>query len=418
MSRDAKTSNIEWIGQIPKTWNTNKVKYVTKCMDGKRVPVDASQRTPGPYPYWGAGSITDHVDKFLFDEELVLLGEDGAPFFDKTRNVAFLINEKVWINNHIHVLKPQKNIDASFLCYALNSVDYREYINGAIINKLTQSDMKTINIPYPPLPEQRQIVSFLDRKCSAIDTAIEKTKKSIEKLEEYKKAVITKAVTKGIDPNARMKNSGVEWIGEIPEGWEVKRLKYLFYINSGATPKSDNTSYWDGNIKWVTPADFVTEQKWLSGGKRNITEEGYNSCSATIVPSGSIIFSKRAPVGLVVLSAEPLCTNQGCLACVPRTNVEAEYYYYVMSVIPEQFERLASGTTFKEISLTEFMNFKIPAPSIKEQRKIVEKLKERCSSIDSLIAEKQTAIDKWAEYKKSLIYYVVTGKIDCRGESI
>lgn len=418
MSRDAKTSNIEWIGQIPKTWNTNKVKYVTKCMDGKRVPVDASQRTPGPYPYWGAGSITDHVDKFLFDEELVLLGEDGAPFFDKTRNVAFLINEKVWINNHIHVLKPQKNIDASFLCYALNSVDYREYINGAIINKLTQSDMKTINIPYPPLPEQRQIVSFLDRKCSAIDTAIEKTKKSIEKLEEYKKAVITKAVTKGLDPDAKMKDSGIEWIGEVPEGWEVKRLKYLFYINSGATPKSDNTSYWDGNIKWVTPADFVTEQKWLSGGKRNITEEGYNSCSATIVPSGSIIFSKRAPVGLVVLSAEPLCTNQGCLACVPKTNVEAEYYYYVMSVIPEQFERLASGTTFKEISLTEFMNFKIPAPSIKEQRKIVEKLKERCSSIDSLIAEKQTAIDKWAEYKKSLIYYVVTGKIDCRGESI
>ena len=418
MNRDAKTSNIEWIGQIPKTWNTNKVKYVTKCMDGKRVPVDASQRTPGPYPYWGAGSITDHVDKFLFDEELVLLGEDGAPFFDKTRNVAFLINEKVWINNHIHVLKPQKNIDASFLCYALNSVDYREYINGAIINKLTQSDMKTINIPYPPLPEQRQIVHFLDRKCAAIDTAIEKTKESIEKLEEYKKAVITKAVTKGIDPNAKMKDSGIEWIGEVPEGWEVKRLKYLFYINSGATPKSDNTSYWDGNIKWVTPADFVTEQKWLSGGKRNITEEGYNSCSATIVPSGSIIFSKRAPVGLVVLSAEPLCTNQGCLACVPKTNVEAEYYYYVMSVIPEQFERLASGTTFKEISLTEFMNFKIPAPSIKEQRKIVEKLKERCSSIDSLIAEKQTAIDKWAEYKKSLIYYVVTGKIDCRGESI
>ena len=362
------------------------------------------------YPVYGGGNKIGFCNDYNCGDA-ILIGRVGSC------GHITLVKEKCWATDNALIIKTKYNL--SYIAYILRCADFSPLISQTAMPLLSGGKLKELVVPFVSDEyRQTQIVHFLDRKCTTIDTAIEKTKKSIEKLEEYKKAVITKAVTKGIGPDAKMKDSGIDWIGEVPEGWEVKRLKYLFYINSGATPKSDNTSYWDGNIKWVTPADFVTEQKWLSGGKRNITEEGYNSCSATIVPSGRIIFSKRAPVGLVVLSAEPLCTNQGCLACVPKTNVEAEYYYYVMSVIPEQFERLASGTTFKEISLTEFMNFKIPAPSIKEQRKIVEKLKERCSSIDSLIAEKQTAIDKWAEYKKSLIYYVVTGKIDCRGESI
>ena len=118
-----KDSGIEWIGEIPAEWDVSKVKYYVECYDGKRVPVDASLRTKGVYPYWGAGSITDYVSDYLFDEELILLGEEGAPFFDDTRPVAFLINEKVWVNNHIHVLKPHKTVESRFLVYWLNNVD-------------------------------------------------------------------------------------------------------------------------------------------------------------------------------------------------------------------------------------------------------------------------------------------------------
>ena len=105
MAREMKDSGIEWIGEIPENWQVTKIKYFFDCLDGRRVPVDSAERVNGPYPYWGAGSITDYVDKYLFDEEIILLGEDGAPFFDHTRPVAFLINERVWVNNHIHVLK-------------------------------------------------------------------------------------------------------------------------------------------------------------------------------------------------------------------------------------------------------------------------------------------------------------------------
>lgn len=409
MSRDAKTSNIEWIGQIPKTWNTNKVKYVTKCMDGKRVPVDASQRTPGPYPYWGAGSITDHVDKFLFDEELVLLGEDGAPFFDKTRNVAFLINEKVWINNHIHVLKPQKNIDASFLCYALNSVDYREYINGAIINKLTQSDMKTINIPYPPLPEQHQIVSFLDRKCSAIDTAIEKTKKSIEKLEEYKKAVITKAVTKGLDPDAKMKDSGIEWIGEVPETWDVKRIKYACLERKEKKIFKDAPNRYIGleNVESYTGHFIETESTYLPGV--------YDVCY-----ENDILFGKLRPYLAKVIMApyEAACTGEFLIIKNFVGEIKFLFYWLANKEFVKAVDVSTYGAKMPRANTEFIMNLPICLPSDKEQQQILSYLDDKCASIDVLISKKQDAINKWEEYKKSLIYYAVTGKIDCRNEVI
>ena len=120
MKRTMKDSGVEWIGQIPETWEVGKLKKFINCLDGKRIPIDSSLRKNGPYPYWGAGSITDYVNDYIFDEELILLGEDGAPFFDPTRPVAFYSNEKIWVNNHIHVLKPKNNINIHFLVYALN----------------------------------------------------------------------------------------------------------------------------------------------------------------------------------------------------------------------------------------------------------------------------------------------------------
>ena len=169
MARQMKDSGIEWIGEIPETWKLSKVKYFVDCYDGKRVPIDSGLRKSGPYPYWGAGSITDYVDDYLFDEELVLLGEDGAPFFDYTRPVAFLINEKVWVNNHIHVLKPRKTVNSRFLVHYLNNVDYKSYINGSILNKLTQSNMNNIAFTVPSLEEQEKIADYLDQQCAHID---------------------------------------------------------------------------------------------------------------------------------------------------------------------------------------------------------------------------------------------------------
>lgn len=209
-----------------------------------------------------------------------------------------------------------------------------------------------------------------------------------------------------------MKDSGIEWIGKIPEGWELRRIKTNFDIIAGATPKSGEASFWDGDIPWITPADYTTEGVYVSAGHKSITQDGLNSCATSLIPKGSIIFSKRAPVGLVAINSNPLCTNQGCLSCVPKDSVDAKYYYYVMSIYGEQFDLFASGTTFKEISADAFANFKLPYPDYETQKRITSFLDAKCAEIDALIATKEKTNSLLKEWRQSIIYEAVTKGLD------
>lgn len=210
----------------------------------------------------------------------------------------------------------------------------------------------------------------------------------------------------------KYKDSGIAWIGEIPEHWEVIKTKNVFNIISGATPKTDNIAYWDGEITWITPADYKTEDIIIKSGKRNITTEGLNSCGTSIVPQGSIIFSKRAPIGLVAINAVPLCTNQGCISCIPKPYVNTKYFYYLMSVLTEWFELFGSGTTFKELSTNNFANFSLSKPSFTEQQSIATYLDQKCGEIDELITLQEEMITKLQSYKQSVITEAVTKGLD------
>lgn len=209
-----------------------------------------------------------------------------------------------------------------------------------------------------------------------------------------------------------MRDSGVAWIGKIPDDWEVKRTKYLFTLESGATPKSENDAYFDGDIPWITPADYKTNDVYVSQGRRNISELGLNSCSAKLIPSGSIIFSKRAPIGAVAINTVALCTNQGCLSCISKDEQNTKFFYYVMSICTDQYNLLGSGTTFKEISATNFAGFSLPNPSFQMQNQIVAHLDAACEKVKALIANVEAQIDKLKSYKQSLISEVVTKGLD------
>ena len=209
-----------------------------------------------------------------------------------------------------------------------------------------------------------------------------------------------------------MKDSGIEWIGEIPQEWNLRRIKTSFDVFAGATPKSGEANYWNGDIPWITPADFTTDDVYVASGHKSITQDGLNSCATTIVPKGSIIFSKRAPVGLVAINSNPLCTNQGCLSCVPKECVDAKYYYYVMSIYSAQFDLFASGTTFKEISADVFANFKLPCLDYETQKRIASCLDAKCAEIDALIAAKEKTNALLKERRQSIIYEAVTKGLD------
>jgi len=200
-----KDSGIEWLGEIPEHWEVKRLKNVVQCLDGHRIPLNAEQRgqMQGEYPYWGANGIVDYVSEWLFDEDLVLLGEDGAPFFERFKDVAFFVRGKVWVNNHIHVLRPLGATEPRYLVHVLNITDYGAFIDGTTRDKLTQEKMNNIPVLFPPTSEQCAIAKFLDRETARIDALIEKIRKSIDLLREYRSVLITAAVTGKIDVRGR-----------------------------------------------------------------------------------------------------------------------------------------------------------------------------------------------------------------------
>lgn len=272
--------------------------------------------------------------------------------------------------------------------------------------------------PVPPRSEQDQIVRFLDWKVSGINRLIGVRKKQVAEYEVLRKRIILSSVTHGLNKAAPVEMCEEQWIAEMPTHWSLLPIKRLFEIFSGATPQSGNSEYWNGDIVWITPADFKTKDHYIYQGTKNLTDSGFSACSTSMIPPDSIVFSKRAPVGTVAINKVDLCTNQGCLSCVPVEGVSSEFFYYAMSVCTEEFERRAAGTTFKEISLTAFGSFLMPVPPTDEQLEIVKYLEKTCGDIDLAIQNIQSQIEALNELKFRIIADTVTGKIDVRGIEI
>ena len=415
--REMKYSGVEWIGDIPEDWMVMPNKYLMKkkkqicshyngediislSMNGVIVrDLDAGGKMPltfDGYQYIEKGNLL----MCLFDIDVTprCIGIIKCNGLTSPAYSQFVLTEKA---------------NAEYYNYYYTMLDnYKILVHLAknLRHSLTEEQLGLISTIVPPILKQQAIADILDRKCTQIDALIANEEQQIAKLKAYKQSVITETVTKGLDPDVPMKDSGVEWIGEIPYTWSLKATKRLFVIESGATPKSDNPDNFDGDIVWITPADYTTEQVYITDSRRKLTELGLKTCSTSLIPPNSIIFSKRAPIGLVAINHVELCTNQGCLSCISKTNDLIKYYYYVMSIFTDQYNLLGSGTTFKEISLTSFSNFILPCPPVEEQQHIAEYLDQKCEQIDRLIAIKQQKIEKLQQYKKSLIYEYVTGK--------
>ncbi|SFA69591.1 type I restriction enzyme, S subunit [Poseidonocella pacifica] len=196
-----KPTGIAWMPEIPEKWVITPLRHLSTCLDGKRVPLEASAREKmlGNIPYWGANQIIDHLNDFLLDEDLILLGEDGAPFFDRNKPVAFFSQGKVWPNNHIHVLRPKPGNRPEFIVHALNCVDYTNYVGGATRDKLTQSFMKAIPIPIPPENEQIAILEHVTRECTPLDETAERAAREIGFIQEYRERLVADVVTGKLD---------------------------------------------------------------------------------------------------------------------------------------------------------------------------------------------------------------------------
>lgn len=197
------------------------------------------------------------------------------------------------------------------------------------------------------------------------------------------------------------------WIGEIPAGWGVHRLGCDYEVVSGATPSTSDVGNWDGDIPWITPADMGAE-KYIAGGRRNITVKGMGSCGTHMLPINSVIVSNRAPIGLVAIAASELCTNQGCKGLVLTSTGNSAFLYYYLSSVKDALDSYGQGTTFKELSRTALTTFPYPVPSVEEQDAIVDYLDSKTRVVDTVIRGYEDSITGLREYRQSLINEAVT----------
>ena len=331
---------------------------ICEILDSKRKPVSKADRKFGIYPYYGATGIVDYIDNYIFDERCVLIGEDGAKWGSNEQS-AFIAEGKYWVNNHCHIIKVNKEkIVDSFLVEILNQMDLNPFISGCVVPKLTQKDLKNIEIPLPPLEVQEEIVKELDQYQAIIDGA--------QKVVDNWKPTFT------INPN-----------------WEKVKLgdeKY-FGIESGGTPDTKNEEYWNGDIYWVTlvdlPAkDFITK---LNKTERTITDKGLACSSAKILPINSILVSSRATIGRIAINQIPVATNQGFKNIIIKDFNKAipEFVAQAIATIVPTMNNVASGGTFKEISKTAVAQLSIPLPPLEEQKAIVAQIEQEEQYVDA-----------------------------------
>ena len=419
--KQMKDSGIEWIGQIPEEWNiwpTKRFFRHTKTLAGEQV--DSYERLAltmnGVIKRSKDDSEGLQPEKFdtyqvLRENELVFKLIDLANV--KTSRVG--LSPYTGIVSPAYIILTNDNEDNRFYYYYFISMYYNEIFNNlgdnGVRSSLNAQDL--LNIPMVDIPSslQKRIADFLDEKCGKIDRYIEKQQQVIEKLKAYKQSVITEAVTKGLNPDVPMKDSGIEWIGMIPEHWEMKKLKYATTIMRGKfshRPRND-PDYYDGKYPFVQTGDVARASKYISTYSQTLNELGYSVSKE--FPQGSIVMTIAANVADVAILDFNACFPDSVVGFVPK-DIKQMYLFYTLKSMKQQLLRNAIISTQLNLNIEIIKEEYIPIPTLKEQENILSYLDAKCEKIDSAINKYNNNCKKLIEYKKSLIYEAVTGKLE------
>ena len=419
MARQMKDSGVEWIGQIPEEWKLSKIGAIyeernEKVSDTDFQPLSVTKQGVIPQLESAAKSNDSDNRKLIRKNDFVInsrsdrRGSCGISEYDGS---CSLINT---------VLKPRRNMCNAYYGFVFRSEcfadEFYRWGNGIVDDLWSTkwSNMKRIYIPAPPLKEQEKIASYLDRKCAQIDAIIAKQQQIIEKLKEYKLSVITEAVTKGLDPNVPMKDSGVEWIEEIPEKWQKAKLKNTCQFING--DRSSNypspNDYVDKGIPFLG-ADSLCGRYVDIAQSKKITNEKYRSMGGAKIQKGDILYTLRgSTIGKNAMAMFDDGTVASSLMVIRPISLVPEFLLYWLNS-EEEFQQRQSyinGSTAPNLSADNVGTFILFLPSTVEQLRIANFLDKKCNEIELAIQKKQRMIEKLSDYKKSLIYEVVTGK--------
>ena len=434
-----KASGVEWLGEIPEHWNiirlgflgefsasgidkfTKKSESLVKIINFTDVYGNLNKIIDSSFNFMEVSTPEQNRQKHLVKEGDMIFLPSSETYTDL--GLSALVNED--LNNtsfsyHVIRLVLKNNIQHSFRKYFTNN-DYvlnqfARQGKGSTRKIIGRSVFKNINVIIPPLEEQTTIADFLDDKTTKIDQAISIKQQQIELLKERRQILIHKAVTQGINTDVKLKDSGVEWIGMIPEGWEVKRLKFnVKKTFSGGTPSTDKLLYWDGGIPWVSSVDVKID--YLSKTVREISLKGLQNSSSNLAPKGAVIFVTRSGIlqhtfAVSILTKE-MAINQDIKCIIFNNKVQPEYFLNLIKGNNSEIlvEVRQQAATVESINMSSFYNLPIPIPPFSEQKEISIYIENATNKIATAISLKEQEIEKLKEYKSSLIDGVVTGKV-------
>ena len=398
--RKMRDSGILWIEEVPEGWEFSKIKYHCTMKSGDNITaLDISDN--GEYPVYGGNGLRGFYKIYNKNGNHILIGRQGA-----LAGNVHLVNGKFWATDHAVIVTLKNDVFINYFFRMLESMNLNQYaFDTAAQPGLSVSRIMNLNIVLPNLKEQHRIADFLGSKCSEIDTLIEHLRARMESAKEYKKAVITEAVTKGLDKDAKMKDSGVEWIGEIPDGWKVVRFKHIASIKSNLVQPDKYMKY-----PQIAP-DNIEKDTGRLLSHQTVEESGVISGNHLFY-RGQILYSKIRP-NLNKLTVAPF--DGLCSADMYPIESKLPTLFMVYSMLSTYFVSQVSliiqdRVKMPKINQEELGEIKVAVPSQQEMLTIADYLDSKCSEIDALLQNYEYQIATLEEYKKSLIYEYVTGK--------
>ena len=410
-----KDSGIEWIGEIPEHWGIIKLKFLSTIFKGKNLKELTDEWREEILPYLSMEYLRNSGDTLTLyaypEKNLVTVNNGDILILWDGSNAGEILEGKNGILSSTMAKIVPNNIVTRYLYWFLKGIEkfFKGNTVGMGIPHVNGEILKNHLVLLPNLEEQNSIANFLDQKTAEIDSLIADKKKLIELLQEKRQAIITEAVTKGLNPNVRMKDSGIEWIGEIPEHWEVKKLKHVSNITMGQSPKSEECSYDEIGVPFLQGnAEFTNVHP---------IPKMYCNTANKFSKVNDILLSVRAPVGAINISDRVYGIGRG-LCAITAKKVIMKYLWYSLNVSLEELFIKSKGSTFEAVTVTDVQNLLIILPPKNEQDDIVNFLDKKTAEIDGLVIEIKKQIEKLKEYRQSLISEAVTGKIYVRDYAI
>ena len=411
-----KESGIDWIGQIPEEWEMSKIRYLVTTRSEKRI-------TDSSVPYIGLENIESQTGKFVktgiqVDKSENIVVEIGDVLFGKLRPYL----RKYWRATFTSTASSEflvfqsSELDMNFLYYAIQSDSFIEEVNtstyGSKMPRASWEYIKNMRIAFPTsLVEQQKIADFLDKKIVQLDKVKSLLEEQIQKLKDYRASLIYETVTKGLDKNVPMKDSGIDWIGQVPEGWEVKRLKDYVDFQTGTTPpQSIGVNQEREGVRWFKPGDFSDESVDLTSAENYITSEIVKQQKLSVYPEKTILVVGIASIGKVGYSENHSYSNQQITALKVTGQTFPKYLAYLMFSSGQYIRETALYTIVPIINNQYLSSLKIVLPNRVVQETIVEYLDKKIEQINKMIVIKNDQIKNINKQRQTLIYDYVTGK--------